>query len=770
MEPERLVRIKPRSRTLYIAQDRTVLSTNREGFLEGDPETGLFFFQTRVLSRFLYRINGRKPYPVSLSAVQQHSCLGYYILRVPRDDNDQDILERPGSMTNETLELKVSRYVGTGMHEDIDLTNYGRFPTVFSFELEVDADFQDLIETSGERQQKGTTDKRWIGRTEDSKSPELLFDYNAQREYHEQNENGTADFHAGMRIRFENASSAPVFNETKIRFEIELQPKKNWHVCLQFLPSYQHKEYDPLFLCRSFANSNHWMEQKKNAFAAGSADFSAHPQQEHPLTAIVQSALSQAKNDLGTLRLFDLDVNGSGWVPAAGLPVYTGLYGRDVLTAAWQAAMLGPEIMRGALHHLARLQGKESNDWRDEDPGKMMHEARTGPLSQLNFIPNGLYYGSVTTSGFYSVILSELWHWTGDKALIAPFLEPALTALQWLERGSDLDSDGFYEYQTRSRKGLKNQGWKDSDDGILDENGNSISTPIATCEEQAFVYVAKLHLSEVLWWMDRKEEARLLYHQAQELRKRFSERFWLSEERYPALALDAQKRAIPTVASNAGHCVSAGILEQEYVVPTVQRMMSDELFSGWGIRTLSNQHPAFNPYSYHRGSVWPVEQATFVLGMVRYGLHAEAAQLARAFFEAASCFEYCRLPELFAGHQRDEDHPFPAAYPEACWPQAWSSSAVFGVIQSLLGLYPYAPLHMLIVDPHLPDWLPEITVKKLQVGRAIADIHFSRSSDGKTGFHVKRLEGPLHVIHQPSPWSITAGFAERTKDLLTSFI
>jgi glycogen debranching enzyme len=512
------------------------------------------------------------------------------------------------------------------------------------------------------------------------------------------------------------------------------------------------------------------MEQKRNASAAVSADFSTHPLREHSLTAVVQSALSQAKTDLGSLRLFDLDVDESGWVPAAGLPVYTGLYGRDVLTAGWEAAMLGPEMMRGALHHLARLQGKERNDWRDEDPGKMIHEARTGPLSQLNFIPNGLYYGSVTTSGFYSLVLSELWHWTGDKDLIRPFLEPALSALQWMDEGSDLDSDGFYEYQTRSRKGLRNQGWKDSDDGVLDEHGNAVSTPIATCEEQAFVYVAKLHLSEVLWWMDQKSEAHRLYHEAEELRKRFSEKFWLPADRYPALALDAQKRAIPTIASNAGHCVAAGIMEQEHVVSTVRRMMSDELFTGWGVRTLSNQHPAFNPYSYHRGSVWPVEQATFVLGMVRYGLHREAAELARAFFEAASCFEFCRLPELFAGHRRDANHPFPAAYPEACWPQAWSSSAVFGVIQSLLGLYPYAPLHILIVDPYLPDWLPEITVTHLRIGRAVVDLHFSRRSDGQTGFQIKRLEGPLHVIRQPSPWSITAGFAERTKDLLTSFI
>src|SRR5438045_1893483 len=214
---------------------------------------------------------------------------------------------------------------------------------------------------------------------------------------------------------------------------------------------------------------------------------------------------------------------------AAGLPIYLALFGRDTLTASWQAGLLGPEMMRGTLPAIAALQGREENDWRDEQPGKMIHQVDTGPLPTLNFNPLGRYYGSITTSGFYPVIVSELWHWTGDKNLVRPFIRPALTALGWLDHYGDSDRDGFYEYQTRSDQGLRNQGWKDSDDAMVHEDGSQARGPIATCEEQGFVYVAKLHLSELLWWLGDKDDARRLYHEATELKNRFNEKFWMKD-------------------------------------------------------------------------------------------------------------------------------------------------------------------------------------------------------------------------------------------------
>jgi glycogen debranching enzyme len=428
------------------------------------------------------------------------------------------------------------------------------------------------------------------------------------------------------------------------------------------------------------------------------------------------------------------------------------------------------EIMPGTLAELARWQGTAVNDWRDEQPGKMLHQAERGPLAMLNLTPLGRYYGSITTSGFYPVIVSELWHWTGDKDLVQPFISPALKGLRWLDEYADLDRDGFYEYQTRSEQGVRNQGWKDSDDAIVHADGSQAQVPIATCEEQGFVYLAKLHLSEVLWWLDQKDEARRLYAEAVELKRRFNEAFWMEDVGFFAMGLDRDKRQIKAIGSNAGHCLGAGIVAPDFVHRTADRLFEPDMFSGWGIRTLSDRNPAYNPYSYHRGSVWPVEHGSFAVGFVRYGLHDHVERLCRAQFEAAALFDFYRLPELFTGHHRDEDHPFPAYYPNANSPQAWSASATWCLLQSLLGLYPYAPLNLLLVDPHLPRWLPEISISNLHVGRAVIDMRFHRSKNGDSDYEVLRKEGPLHVVRQPSPWSLTATFAERLEDALSSLL
>jgi glycogen debranching enzyme len=389
-------------------------------------------------------------------------------------------------------------------------------------------------------------------------------------------------------------------------------------------------------------------------------------------------------------------------------------------------------------------------------------------LATLGENPRRRYYGSITTSGFYPVIVAELWHWTGDRERVRPFLRPALDALAWLDRDSDRDRDGFYDYKTRSPQGVVHQGWKDSGDAIVDEEGRPVEPPIATCEEQAFAYAGKLHLSEVLWWMGERDEARRLFREAGELKARFNEVFWLEDLGFFAMGLDARGRPIRSIGSNPGHCIAAGIVDSSLVERTAARLLAPDLFSGWGIRTLSADHPAFNPYSYHRGSVWPVENASFALGFLRYGLHRELEILSRAQFEAARLFAACRLPEAMSGHDRTT-HPFPALYPQTNSPQAWSASAVFCLLQSLLGLYPYAPLHLLLVDPHLPEWLPEITLRGLRVGEAVVSLRFRRQAGGST-YEVLDQRGPLHVLRQPSPWSLTAGFAERVKDALTSLL
>lgn len=761
-----LVRLRPRDNTLYSSQGRTVLATGRDGFVRGGADHGLMVHQTRLLSLHRYLIDGDEPSPVALSNVEQHTWLGYYIALPPGVVEERDYGSgQMEAVSQQTIELRLSRYVGDGLHEDVDLTNFTQQRTAFTLTLEADADFADIDETRGERQQQGELTREWRG---GDRRHELHFDYKVEHTFSNQEGEGTKRLHRGLLIRIENAGSRPLYEGGRISFEVVLEPLGRWHACLDLIPFIDGRWLEPLYGCRSFAGARNEYDRRRKIFLSEATSFQA-PQSE-TLTHVVVGALEQARRDLASLRLYDLDHGERAWTTAAGLPVYVALFGRDTLTAAWQAAVVSPDMMKGTLPELARWQGREVNDWRDEQPGKMLHESHDGPTKVLNFNSRRRYYGSITTSGFYPVVLSELWHWTGDRELVRPLVEPAMKALKWLDEYGDLDGDGFYEYRTRSEQGVRNQGWKDSADAIVYEDGTRVEPPIATCEEQGFAYLAKLHMSEVLWWLGEKDVARRLFREAGELKKRFNEAFWMEDEGFFALGLDPQKRQIKSITSNPGHCLATAIADESLVPRTALRLIADDLFSGWGVRTLSSEHPAYNPYSYHRGSVWPVEHGTFAMAFARYGYHRVVELIAQGMFEAAALFDFYRLPELFSGHQRDAEHPFPAFYPKACSPQAWSASAVFCMLQAMLGLYPYAPLNMLLVDPFMPEWLPEITLRNLRVGDATVTIRFFRTGGGGGDYEVLDKRGRLHVLRQPSPWSLTASFAERIKDALSSLL
>ncbi|HZT69445.1 MAG TPA: hypothetical protein VFC10_06820 [Terriglobia bacterium] len=488
-----------------------------------------------------------------------------------------------------------------------------------------------------------------------------------------------------------------------------------------------------------------------------------------PLAFVVERAMERSRRDLAGFRLYDLDRPGGGWTLSAGVPDYLSFFGRDALTAAWQGALFGDEMMRGTLAELARTQATEQNDWRDEEPGRFIHQVDTGPVATLNYNPLARYYGTLTGPGFYPVVLSNLWHWTGDLDLVRPFLKPAIEGLKWLDHRATRD-DGFYAYQTRSEQGLKNQAWKDSGDAIVYPDGGQVKDPIAPCEFQAFVFAAKIRVSELLWWLGEKDASKRVFDEAIELRDRFNDVFWMEDEGCFGMGLDPEGSLIRSVGSESGHAVAAGIVKHDRVERTVARLFQPDLFSGWGVRTLSAHHPAFNPFSYHRGSVWPAEQAAFCMGLMRYGDHGRLHLLAKAQFETASLFEHYRLPEVFGGHQRDAAHPIPSLYPRANWPQAWSSSAVPCMIQAMLGLFPYAPLHALFLDPHLPEWLPALRLENVRVGKAAVDLRFQLRRDGHTDYEVLDLRGKLHVVRQPSPWSQTTTFAERLVDILSSIL
>lgn len=765
-EHRSLAKISPRPRTIYCSQGRAVLATDLDGLIGDFPRHGLFVGETRLLSRYRYFVDGKRPESVAVSNVEQHSWLGYYISPAPGATWKQDT--GSGEMeeaSEETIELKVSRTVGLGIHEDIDFTNFTQRPVQFTFEIELDSDFADQAETF-RRKQRGKLTRRW--RQLSSRRGELVYDYRATHKYSHQGNRGIARIHRGLTVKIENADSAVSFRRSRLRFNVHLKAHESWHTCVKLTPVFEGEAMPPLYGCREFFGTRNQLDRRRAIFLNESTQFQtdeAHPK----LSSVVESALLQATHDLSALRLPDLDHGDRSWITAAGLPIYIALFGRDTLTAGWQASVLSTSMADGALRELPKWQGKVENDWRDEQPGRMLHEAHTGPLATLNYNPRSRYYGAATTSSFYPVVVSELWHWTGNGGEAKSLLEPALRGLQWKDKYTDRFGDGFYDYETRSKQGNRNQGWKDSEDAIVYEDGQLVDPPISTCEEQAFVYVAKLRMSEMLWFMGDRELAGRLFHEASELKKRFNDRYWMPDKNFFALGLDAKRQQIKSISSNPGHLLACGIVHKELAQPVARRLMQDDMFSGWGVRTLSADHPAYDPYSYHRGSVWPVEHGSFAMGMMRFGLIKELHTIASAIFESSTLFDYNRLPECFSGHPRDKEHPFPALYPKTNWPQAWSASSVFAIMQAILGLYPFAPTKLLLLDPQLPDWLPEIFVRNLHVGKAVVSIRFYRKG-ANTHFDVLEKRGRLHVLRQPSPWSLTAGVTERIKDVMESLI
>ncbi len=758
--PSDLVQLRPRAQTMQVSRGRTVLVCGLRGDIESDENfEGLYVYEARVLRRYAWLMNGKKPEFSCGSNVQQYSWLGYYI-QAP--ENCKQTPSGDCDPLQETIELRLSRSVGEGMHEDVLLTNHTLVAAHADLVLEFEHEFAARQEIREGRQQHGRLSSAWSQPR--ASVWELATDYVATHEYSHQNEKGVAEMHRGLRLRIESASSEPHYSPNRIAFHAELPSHTQWHACLSWLASVE-GEWLVLSGACSRVHTSDW-DHRRTVFLNSSAD--VRVQRSEDLSVAVDRVLRRARLDLADLRLYDLDKFG-GVTIGAGVPTYMEVFGRDLLASSWQASLLTPKLLEGTLNVLAHYQSTQENTWRDAQPGRIAHEIHTDPLSALQFTPKNLYYGSVSGCFLYPIAVAELWHWTGDKELIGKYIDPAVRAVEWADTYS-LDSTNFYRYQTHSEQGEKNQGWKDSGDAIVYPDGSQVPAPIGTAEMQAFVFAAKRQFAEVLWWLDKKDLAKRYYQQAGDLRSRFNEKFWMEDDGYFGMGIDAKGELIRSVADDPGHCLLSGIVDESRVKRVAHRIMRDDLFSGWGIRTLSARHPAFNPFSYHRGSVWPVTNAAFILGFARYGLHGEMHRLARAVFEAAALFENDRLPEVFAGHQRTPDAPFPGLYTKADYPQAWTASAPFTILQALTGLYAYAPLNVLLLDPHLPDWLPEITVDRLRVGAATVSLRFFRNAAGESDYKIVDLQGTLHVLRQPSPWSFTAGWAERVKDAISSLL
>ena len=375
---------------------------------------------------------------------------------------------------------------------------------------------------------------------------------------------------------------------------------------------------------------------------------------------------------------------------------------------------------------------------------KILHELRVGELAHFRRIPHTPYYGTADATPLYLMLLHQAWRWTGDPTLLARHLPAAEACLTWLDHYGDRDGDGFQEYGARGTQGYENQGWKDAHDAVLYPDGSMVSNPKALCEIQGYTYAALTGMAEIFTALNRPDRAADLTAKAARLYNRFNDAFWNDDDGFYAFALDGQKRQVRSAASNVGHCLWTGIIRPDRAGQVAARLMAPDMFSGWGIRTLSAKHPAYNPISYHNGSVWPHDNGLIAQGLARYGFHAQAARVARAIGDAASYFAMHQVPELFAGISRNGTD-FPVQCLGANVPQAWAAGSTFSFLQALLGLEPNAPAGTLTLNPHLPNWLPSITLRDLRLGAQSFDLRFQRTG-GRTEFEV--LKGDKAAVRQ----------------------
>jgi glycogen debranching enzyme len=431
---------------------------------------------------------------------------------------------------------------------------------------------------------------------------------------------------------------------------------------------------------------------------------------------------------------------------AAGVPWFVTLFGRDSLIASLESLAYNPAVAECTLRIMARYQGRKVDEWRDEQPGKMMHELRVGELAHLNEIPQTPYYGTIDATPLFLILLARHAAWTGELRVFNELRNAVEAALAWIAEYGDQDGDGYIEYQSSSKKGLINQGWKDSGDAIVNADGSLARPPIALVEVQGYVYLAKTSLAELYERAGDMEAGRRLRREAEALRSRFNRDFWLDDKGYYALALQAQNKPAAVISSNPGQALWTGIVDADKGRATAARLMADDMFSGWGIRTLSAKERRYNPIGYHLGTVWPHDNAIIAAGLRRYGFDREACRIFSSIVEAAPYFEHHRLPEVFAGFCRSA-YGVPVRYPVACHPQAWAAGAVPYLVETALGLMPEAFDHRLrIVRPVLPDFVRSLEIRDIRVGAGRANLRFERKANGAVATAIVRVEGRLEVV------------------------
>jgi glycogen debranching enzyme len=656
--------------TVSILEGSTFVVSDRRGDLDASPTDthGLFLEDTRFLSKWILTVGGIRPKTLSVDE-QDYFKVQFF-----------EAITTGTIYVDSHLSLVRRRCVAGGFEETIEIENHAKEPVDLEVKLEAASDFADLFEVKDKLAKVG---ELYTGVTDAT----LTLGY----------KRGTF-----IRETLIKADKKGEVSDSGFLFKVKLPAQSSWSVSFDVVARGRRADIDEdVKPHRTGALKNEGgrggMESDLAQWIGKAPSLVASWE---PLGRIYRRSLV----DLAALR-FETGI-APGALPAAGLPWFMAVFGRDSLMTSFQSLAFVPELSAATLRALGMLQARTVDPFRDAEPGKILHEIRLGEMTAFEDRPQSPYYGAADATMLFLILLEEYDRWTGDSALTRELEREARAALNWIDEYGDRDKDGYVEYERRVAKtGLDNQCWKDSWDSIAFADGTIAPTPRATCELQGYVYDAKHRMARVareVWGDDALADK--LVREARELKERFNRDFWIPDRGFFALALDGQKRKVDSLTSNIGHLLWSGIADDDKADLCVKHLMSDELFSGWGVRTMASSEGSYNPIGYHVGTVWPHDSSFVAWGLRRYGYRAEAARICRAILEAADLFNG-RLPEAFGGYPRSETH-YPVEYPTACSPQAWATGAPLLVLRTLLGLD--SDGKHLIVDPAIPQPLGRI--------------------------------------------------------------
>ena len=699
-------------RTRVLKQGDTFAVFDRFGDIEtfGTGELGLYYQDTRFLSRLTFKLSRDRPLLLSSTVREDNAVLAVDATN-PDVWRDSEIVIPRGTVHIFRSKILWERTC----HERLRIHNYGRAVVDISFAIEFDADFADIFELRGmNRERRG----RRLA-TEVTKDGIVLayegLDNRLRR----------------TRIVFDPQPTR--LNQSVGTFLIRLEPGKD-------------ASYRCAIACEVDGDSRNEVTPCFESAVEEAATALERLRGGEPQIFTGNEQFNDWLNrSLADLHMMRTETS-YGPYPYAGVPWFSTVFGRDGIITALQCLWFDPSVARGVLAYLAATQADAHSPEQDAQPGKVLHEMRADEMATLGEIPFKRYYGSIDATPLFVMLAGAYYKRTGDRAFAESIWPNVERALEWIDRYGDSDGDGFVEYARKAKHGLIHQGWKDSHDAVFHRDGTSAEGPIALCEVQGYVYAAKTAASELAALLGDTSRARELSKQAEALRRRFEKAFWSDELSSYALALDGSKRPCQVRTSNAGHCLFAGIATLEHARRAAATLTDETSFSGWGIRTVASSEARYNPMSYHNGSVWPHDNALIATGFARYGLKESATIVLAGLLDASLFFDLHRLPELFCGFPRRPGES-PTLYPVACAPQAWASGAIFLLLEACLGLSVSAPEQTLVFSkPVLPAFLPKVRMRDLIVGDARVDLLLTRHDEGDVGVNVLRRNGALEVV------------------------